>query len=271
MKNLYLLVTVAALAFGLIACGGGNSTSGSTINGVFADDPVVGLTYTCGTKTGVTGTGGTFTCPKGSTVTLSVGGITVCSAPVQAFMTPVSCAQVTNPSANTSTPSVVAVAQFLQSISTTPASSGTLTITSSELQTAANLTLDFSTATDSQLLTVVDDISSGASLVDATTASNELANTVYASAVGTTLAPGSLTVPQMLLTILGPLLYLLLVWYRAQTLKPPQVKRTVYRAIFSMAQHSTAILRTPVLGREHWIPLKRLRFSVERGTILASG
>jgi hypothetical protein len=66
----------------------------------------------------------------------------------------------------------------------TPASSGTMTITSAELQAAANLTLDFSTATDTQLLTAVDAISPGAPLVDATTAENEIANTVDSALAG---------------------------------------------------------------------------------------
>jgi len=49
--------------------------------------------------------------PAGSTVTFSVGG-SLCTGASSALMTPVSCAQVTNPSATLSTPSVVAVAQF---------------------------------------------------------------------------------------------------------------------------------------------------------------
>ena len=160
------------------------TTTTNNINGVFADAPVVGLTYTCGTQNAVTGAGGAFTCPVGSTVTFSVGGITLCTEPAQAFMTPVSCAQTTDPSANAATPSVVAVTRFLMSISTTPASSGTLTITSSELQAAASLTLDFSTATDTQLLTAVDTVSPGAPLVDATTAENEITNTVNSAFAG---------------------------------------------------------------------------------------
>lgn len=188
-KSLFAMFSIMTIL--LAGCGSSSkhtstttTTTTTNTNGVFADAPVVGLTYTCGTQTGVTGAGGTFTCPSGSTVTFSVGGITLCTAPAQAFMTPVSCAQTTDPTANAATPSVVAVTRFLMSISTTPASSGTMTITSAELQAAASLTLDFSTATDTQLLTAVDALVPGAALVDATTAENEITNTVNSAFAG---------------------------------------------------------------------------------------
>ncbi len=187
-KSLFAMFCIMTIL--LAGCGSSSKPTSTTpptttnTNGVFADAPVVGLTYACGTQNAVTGAGGTFTCPAGSNVTFSVGGITLCTAPAQPFMTPVSCAQTTDPSANAATPSVVAVTRFLMSISTTPASSGTMTITSSELQAAASLTLDFSTATDTQLLTAVDAISPGAPLVDATTAENEIASTVDTAFAG---------------------------------------------------------------------------------------
>jgi hypothetical protein len=182
-KSVFVMCLVVTTL--LAGCGSSsNKTTGTNTNGVFADAPVVGVTYACGTQKGVTGTGGTFTCPAASSVTFSVGGITLCTATAQAFMTPVSCAQATDPSASAATPSVVAVARFLMSISTTPASSGTLTITASELQSAASLTLNFSTATDAQLLTAVDAINPGAPLVDATTAQDEITGTVNAAVAG---------------------------------------------------------------------------------------
>ena len=183
-KSLFVLCCILAML--MAGCGGSSSTPASTagVNGVFSDAPVVGLPYSCGGTTGVTGAGGTFNCPTGSTVTFSVGGITLCTGPAQPFMTPVSCAQITNPSANTATPSVVAVAQFLQSISTTPASSGALTITASEVQAAASETLNFSTATPTQLQTAVSAINPGATLVTATAAQNELMSTVNTAFAG---------------------------------------------------------------------------------------
>lgn len=169
---------------GIFPGSAGGGAGGSSVNGVFADGPVVGLSYSCGGQTGVTGAGGTFTCPAKSTVTFSVGGIVLCTAPAQALMTPVSCAQATDVTANTSTPSVLALGRFLMSISTTPAASGTLTITAAELQAAANLSLNFATATDAQLLAAVQTINSGAPLVAAATAQNELNGTVIGALAG---------------------------------------------------------------------------------------
>src|ERR1051326_8745206 len=158
-------LVVITLAVTMAACGGGTSTTtnnnnngnnnANNVNGVFADAPVVGLPYSCGSTTGVTQAAGAFTCPSGSTVKFTVGGVTICNAPVRAIMTPVSCAQANgNSSANASTPSVVATAQFLISIGTpsgtSPGSLSTLTITSAEIQAASGVTLDFSTATQGQ-------------------------------------------------------------------------------------------------------------------------
>jgi hypothetical protein len=186
MKHRKSLVAFACLLAGLIAgCDSGSSTrTPATVNGVFADALVVGMPFECGTQKGMTGAGGTFACPGGSTVKFTIGGIIVCTAPVLAFMTPVSCAQATNASANTSTPAVVALARFLISISTTPPSSGSLTITAAELAAAASLTLDFSTATDVQLQAAVTAVSPGASLVSPITAENELNTVIFGSLAG---------------------------------------------------------------------------------------
>jgi hypothetical protein len=171
------------LTLWMAGCGG--SSKPATTNGTFADTNVVGLPYTCGTTNAVTGSGGTYSCPAGSSsVTFSVGPITICTAPPQPLMTPVSCAQITDPTANTSTPSVLAMSRFLQSISTTPSSSGALTITSQEVANAAGMTLNFSTATDAQLQAAVSQVEPGATLVDATTAENEMIGTVNAAFAG---------------------------------------------------------------------------------------
>ena len=121
-------------------------------------------------------------------MTFSVGGITLCSEPAQPFMTPLSCAQTTDPSANTSTPSVVALTQFLMSINTTAtpsqSSPSTITITSSELQAAKNLTLDFATATQTDLQNAVSAIDPGAMLVTPAAAQTEITGTVDTAFAG---------------------------------------------------------------------------------------
>lgn len=191
MVGLFVICVMAALIAG---CGsssssGGGGGGGKTVNGIFADAPVVGLSFSCGGQSGVTGAGGTYTCPAGSTVTFTVGGITICTAPAQAVMTPISCAQANgNASANASTPSVVAIAQFLISIGTpngtTPGTLSTLTITSAELQAAASLNLNFSTATQGQLQTAVTAINPGQTLASPATAQNELSSTVTTNVAG---------------------------------------------------------------------------------------
>jgi hypothetical protein len=183
-KPVFLLAITLALTTLLAGCGDDNDSSApATTNGTFADAPVDGLAYECGGPTAVTANGGAFSCPTGNTVTFSVGGIIVCSQTVQALITPLSCVQETDPTANTSTPAVVAVAQFLQSIDTTPGT-GTLTITPAEQDAAAELTLDFETATQNDLQAAVTAISPGATLVDAATAEAELTNTVLAAITG---------------------------------------------------------------------------------------
>jgi len=187
-----LLALCCLVTMFIAGCGSSSTSSGSSnnnISGVFADAPVVGLSYSCGSTTGVTGAGGAFTCPKSSTVTFTVGGVTTCSAPAQAFMTPVTCAQANgNPSANASTPSVVAAAQFVISIGTpvgtTPGSLSTLTITSDELQAASGVSLDFSTATPDELQAAVTTINPGQTLVSAATATNELTGTIATNVAG---------------------------------------------------------------------------------------
>lgn len=192
--RLLLGLVALALTLAVAACGGSasNTTTNNTannMNGVFADAPVVGLSYSCAGITGVTQAGGTFTCASGSTVKFTVGGVTICNAPAHAIMTPVSCAQASgNPSANASTASVVAIAQFLISIGTppgtTPGSLSTLTITSAEIQAASALTLDFSTATQGQLQTAVSTVNPGQTLVSVTTAQNELTGTINTATTG---------------------------------------------------------------------------------------
>jgi len=192
MKYQKCLLALGCIVTMFIAgCGGGSSSSksGNNINGVFADAPVVGLTYSCGSTTGATAAGGAFTCPANTSVTFKVGGVTICNAPAQAFMTPVSCAQANgDPSADASIPSVVATAQFVISIGTptgtTPGSLGTLTITSAELQAASAMSLDFSTATQEQLQAAVSTVNPGQTLVSPSAAEDELTGTVAANVAG---------------------------------------------------------------------------------------
>ncbi len=186
MKNQKCLLALCCIVPMLMAgCGSPKhtTTTPQNVSGVFADAPVEGLSYSCGSTSDVTKTGGAFTCPAKSTVTFKIGGVTICSAPAQAFMTPVSCAQANwDPSANASTPYVVATAQFVISIGTptgtTPGTLSALTIRSAELQAAAGVSLDFTTATETDLQSAVDTVNPGQTLCTPTAAQTELTDTV---------------------------------------------------------------------------------------------
>jgi hypothetical protein len=190
MKNLKCVFVLCCIVTMTMFIAGCSSSSTKTVSGVFADAPVDGLSYSCGkSTTAVTKGGGGFTCPANSTVTFTVGGVTICSAPAQAFMTPVSCAQANgNPTADASTPSVVATAQFMISIGTptgtTPGTLSTLTITSAELTAASGLSLDFTTATQTDLQTAVSTVNPGQTLASPSTATTELTGTIAANVAG---------------------------------------------------------------------------------------
>jgi hypothetical protein len=202
MKNLRSLFAIGCVTSTMIAgCGGGGgggsptpsptpAPAPTTATGVFVDAPVAGLTYASqnaagnASTTGVTGQNGSFVYVAGGTVTFSVGGIVLGTAPALPVMTPITLALVANPTANASSTSPVTMCRFLASISSTPLSSGQLTITPAMTAAAAGLTVDFSTVSDAELTTIAQTISPGATLVDAPTCANHLANTVYTAFAG---------------------------------------------------------------------------------------
>jgi len=202
MKNVRSLFAIGCVMSTMIAgCGGGGGGGGhstppaptpapTTATGVFVDAPVAGLTYSSvnaagnASTTGATGQNGNFTYVAGGTVTFSVGGIVLGTAPALPVMTPITLALVANPTANASSTSPVTMCRLLASISSTPLSSGQLTITPAMNAAAAGLTVDFSTVTDAALATIAQTISPGATLVDAPTCANHLANSVYTAFAG---------------------------------------------------------------------------------------
>lgn len=91
------IVFASALMF--VGCGGSSSDSDTPsqenkkdlITGVFVDSAVSGLDYNCSTGTsGVTNAKGEFTCPKGDSVSFSIGGIFLGSALATQTITPYS-------------------------------------------------------------------------------------------------------------------------------------------------------------------------------------
>lgn len=99
-KNVSLLAALTASAL-VAACGGSDTTSTATPapvaqSGVFLDAAVEGLDYTSGTAKGTTQADGGFSCNSGDSMSFSVGGISLGSAPCAAVITPLSLANLSN-------------------------------------------------------------------------------------------------------------------------------------------------------------------------------
>lgn len=81
LKNITIgLVLLSGSAiFALTGClGNSSSTPAAGYNGKLIDSPVEGVSYVCGTKSGTTAADGSFgVCPAGSTVTFSIGELTL--------------------------------------------------------------------------------------------------------------------------------------------------------------------------------------------------
>lgn len=99
MKKFLHTPLLAAMTAGalLSACGGGSTATGVTppgaITGVFLDAAVEGLDYAVGTAAKkATNAKGEFSCNSGETVTFSVGGVTLGTAPCGAVITPLTLA-----------------------------------------------------------------------------------------------------------------------------------------------------------------------------------
>gem|GEM_PF-6791859 len=87
----YVLASVTSLAFIFAGCGGSLLDS---FTGVFVDDVVSGLSYECSSgKTDVTNDNGEYTCPRGDSVTFSVGGYTLGTVTALDVVTPYSLVQ----------------------------------------------------------------------------------------------------------------------------------------------------------------------------------
>ena len=69
------IISVIASTF-LIGCGGGSTSSSSTVGtGYYIDSAVAGVTYVCGSQSGTTDAKGTFTFEKGADCAFSIGDL----------------------------------------------------------------------------------------------------------------------------------------------------------------------------------------------------
>ena len=83
LKKSRKLLVASALCIGFIGCGGGGGgvTSSSTGTGYYVDSAVAGVSYTCGSQTGITDEDGKFTFEKGKECTFEVAGVTLKKVP----------------------------------------------------------------------------------------------------------------------------------------------------------------------------------------------
>lgn len=170
-------ISLAVMLFALLtACGGGSSSSSvAPATGVFAN--VSGLGYSSGSQTGITGTSGKFTYLAGDTATFKVGDILIGQATAGSLLTPLHLF----PGKDAADPGVVNAMRFLMSIGTYDAVNLTIKIPAAVLNAAKGKTIDFTTATDQELLDLVKLLTgnSNATLVDAATANGFLSKIIY--------------------------------------------------------------------------------------------
>jgi hypothetical protein len=117
MKMKHIVMSLAAAgAVMMTGCGSSHHDEAKAYNGVFVDDAVDGVTFSCGGVSGTTHDGGHFgTCPAGSTVEFSVGNLILGSSSETKdgvfFVTDI----VGVPRGSIDNPKVLQVAQVLQS------------------------------------------------------------------------------------------------------------------------------------------------------------
>jgi|GEM_PF-1794060 len=93
MHLLIKLGLYSGVVLGLIACGGSGggsnqSSSSDSMTGTFIDSPVMGLSYSSPSHSGLTNSAGEFTYTEGETVSFSLGGIALGSSIASEVVTP---------------------------------------------------------------------------------------------------------------------------------------------------------------------------------------
>lgn len=129
---LHKILLSMGFCFGLVACGGGSSSSGSnspnqpsTQTGVFLDSPVSNIGYRTETLEGVTNSLGEYEYIEGETVTFFIGDLELPSVVAKGTVTPLDLAG----SDDTSNSTVVNIIRLLQSLDENGNPSDGITIT----------------------------------------------------------------------------------------------------------------------------------------------
>jgi len=141
-KKTIVLSVVLVSVLGLSGCGGGSSSnetptevSAQTMTGSFIDSAVEGLSYRCSSgNSGVTNRAGEYTCNTKDSVSFSINGFELGSAPIQEIMSP--------KTLHDDATVVTNIAQLLQTLDSdaNPENGITLDATSQEVQALSSHT-----------------------------------------------------------------------------------------------------------------------------------
>lgn len=164
----------------LTGCGGTentSTTSSRTVTGVFVDGPAKGVKYVFGRYSGLTGSGGTFTCQPGQAGQFKLGNIIIGEAVCASVITPVDLVKYRNPylTADEAKATALPIVQFMMSVGTIEGD-GSLSIPSSVTTLAANQSANLLTADFAALQSIAKAVTGNTSLnyVDPATASDHL-------------------------------------------------------------------------------------------------
>lgn len=180
-----MIVISAAIA--LTACGGSSSGGGdTTATGQFKDSNTAGLQYVSGNQTGITGADGSFTYETGSTVTFSIGGVTLGTSDGKSVITPIDLVS----GGSSSSVQVQNIVRFLMMLDDDGNPSNGINISTS-VQTAAESwpQVDFNTVDlPTELMSMISDAASADgglhTLPNASTAQAHIESTLLCSYAG---------------------------------------------------------------------------------------
>lgn len=160
-------------SFGSSGSSSSSNTTSTTKIGYLVDSPVEGVEYVCGSKTGMTGTDGSFQYDEGASCIFKIGAVTVGSLPAMtadAIVTPYDLAQTSR--SDTDNAAALQIAQFLQSLADTT-TAGRIKITSAvttSLQSSEKTSIPSASSAKINSLVTVDASKTLVTTADAKTA-----------------------------------------------------------------------------------------------------
>ncbi len=171
-----ILIMNAALI--LPGCGTGSgpervpATPPAPLVGVLVNSPVEGATFSTATQSGTTNASGEFLYFAGEVITFTVGGIELGSLPAGPLLTPVELTGSPDPGTAAMPNAATRLMRFLQSVDADADFANGLTISNSTRTMAASLSLDFTTASDAEVDTVIGMVTSNPVIDSATALAN---------------------------------------------------------------------------------------------------